>query len=155
MIETVRSSLGILLVVGPPFAVLALACATAMRSAGGCSRLPTVEECKSAALRISDECLRSCVIAQCSGVTVRCGDRKTVVGCSQPRENGQVGGFTTKGGSCEIPRDELHWCELPLPASCRPLMMVHELAHSCGWKHDQGMGVPGNSGKAAWRQACE
>jgi len=40
---------------------LALACATAMRSTGGCTTLPTVEQCKTASLRITNPCLRACV----------------------------------------------------------------------------------------------
>jgi len=132
-----------------------LACATVMRSVGGCTTLPTVEECRIAALQITDQCLRWCVIAQCAGVTARCGDRYTRRVCSQSRRDGSVGGFVLDGGTCEIPRDEVHWCDLPVPASCRPLMMVHELAHTCGWSHDLGMGVPGNSGTAPWRLGCE
>jgi hypothetical protein len=68
----------------------------------------------------------------------------------------KVGGFApVDGGTCETPRDEVHWCDLPVPASCRPHMMVHELAHSCGWRHDDGMGVPGNGGREAWRDECD
>lgn len=57
--------------------------------------------------------------------------------------------------ACLVPLDELHWCEVQVPASCRPLMMVHELAHTCGWEHDAGMGVPGNGGKLWWTTDCE
>jgi len=136
----------------------AVACAHAMRSVGGCTNLPTVEECTRAALRIRNQCLRACVLAQCSGVTVRCGDMDTVVGCAEPRDGGLRGGFTKSAtvGSCQIPLDEVRWCELPVPASCKPLIMVHELAHTCGWHHDvQGMGVPGTPGKLFWRDECD
>lgn len=135
--------------------LLVLSCATAMKLAGGCTNVPTVEECNIAALRITDSCLRACVAAQCSGITVRCGDPITLNGCSKPRSGGRVGGFVQDGGTCKVPSDEVHWCDLSVPASCRPLMMVHELAHACGWGHGDGMGVPGNGGRAAWRYECE
>src|SRR5262249_49305157 len=82
------SLLGALLLVGLlTLPVVALVCATTMRAVGGCTRLPSVEQCQSASLRVSNECLRRCVLAQCSGVTVRCGDQMTAEGCSQPRED--------------------------------------------------------------------
>ena len=34
---------------------------------------------------------------------------------------------------------------------CRMEAMVHELAHSCGWEHDQGGGVPGAKGELPCR----
>jgi len=132
-----------------------IACATAMRSTG-CRWIPSVEECRRIALRITNQCLRQCVIAQCSGVVVRCGDKRTLAGCKEVHQGEGVGGFADKlATSCAIPLDEIHWCELPVPQSCQSLMMVHELAHSCGWSHDAGMGVPGNRGRLAWRDECE
>src|SRR4051812_43854605 len=103
----------------------------------GCSKLPTVEECTRVAQRITNQCLRACVTAQCSGVTVRCGDRRALALCGRPRAQGEVGGFvdSKKTETCQVPLDELRWCELPMAASCRPLVMVHELAHTCGWDH--------------------
>jgi len=92
------------------------------------------------------------------GVTVRCGDLDIQAGCGVPRDDGMVGGFVRSrgAGNCQIPLDELRWCDLPIPASCMPLVMVHELAHTCGWSHDAGaMGVPGASGKLSWRDECE
>jgi hypothetical protein len=35
---------------------------------------------------------------------------------------------------------------LDLSRRCRAQAMVHELAHSCGWHHGDGQGVPGDEG---------
>lgn len=44
------------------------------------------------------------------------------------------------------PVKEVYWCEESLGEDCRVKAMIHELAHSCGWEHKQGMGVPANQG---------
>jgi len=153
-----RTSVPSLVVVlmGLLMCAMAFACATAMHTVG-CRTLPSVEECRIEVLRITNACLRTCVTAQCSGATVLCGDSITSRWCGKPRASGDVGGYAEPDDttSCQIPIDELHWCELPVPASCRSQMMVHELAHTCGWKHGAGMGVPGNNGRFAWRDECE
>jgi hypothetical protein len=41
---------------------------------------------------------------------------------------------------------EVYWCEEAAGADCRVSAMVHELAHSCGWEHREGKGVPANEG---------
>jgi hypothetical protein len=45
-----------------------------------------------------------------------------------------------------FPTNETHWCEEEAGQDCRVRAIVHELAHSCGWDHHHGRGVPGNEG---------
>lgn len=120
---------------------------TPMGTDSGCKELPTVEQCQAVARTIGHECLRGCVMLRCTGVKLRCGEYAREF-CERPIEEGKVGGYVLPGPQdCETPREEIHWCELPLPSFCRARVMVHELAHSCGWHHGGGYGVPGNDGK--------
>jgi len=119
---------------------------TPMRSST-CTRLPSVEQCLGVSWSITDDCLRKCVQAQCKGATVKCGDAYTELKCI-PKGNGRVGGFVPpRGQTCSIPWDEVNWCDLPLSSHCRARAMVHELAHTCGWHHKDGHGVPGDHGE--------
>jgi hypothetical protein len=119
---------------------------TPMRST--CRNLPTVEECREAAEVITEPCLKNCVMSQCAGAKIQC-DAKALKKCQElgRGREGPTGGFVTAGKqTCEQPRQEINWCELTLPRRCRAQAMVHELAHSCGWHHVDGQGVPGGKG---------
>lgn len=106
-----------------------------------------MEQCQAVARGISHECLRGCVMLLCTGVKIRCGEYARER-CGQPREKGKVGGYVIPGPQdCEIPRNEIQWCQLPLSSRCRAETMVHELAHACGWHHRGGYNVPGNDGE--------
>lgn len=84
---------------------------------------------------------------QCTGVKIKCGEYARAQ-CGKYGPDDKLGGYVKPGPQdCEIPRDEIAWCELPLSSICRAELMVHELAHACGWKHGQGFNVPGNEGK--------
>lgn len=114
-----------------------------------CRELPTVEECRAAAQVITDACLRGCVELQCTGIKVNCSDfiKKE---CQKRNEAGVTYlGYVWRPdtASCSKPVSEVNWCEEPVSRDCRAKAMVHELAHSCGWKHLQGLGVPGNEGE--------
>lgn len=119
---------------------------TPMGADSTCKELPTVEQCKAVARAIGHDCLRGCVMLQCTGVKIKCGEYARER-CQQPRDLGKVAAYVDPGPrDCEIPRNEIRWCELPLSMSCRAEVMVHELAHACGWHHGDGYGVPGNEG---------
>jgi hypothetical protein len=118
-----------------------------------CRELPTVEECQAAAQVITHECLRKCVELQCTGVKVNCQSTEIQKRCKE--QSSQSEGITALGyvvrfsdipTSCNNPSKEVNWCEQPASRDCRVSAMVHELAHSCGWRHTQGFGVPGNDG---------
>jgi len=114
----------------------------------GCVDLPTVEECRGAATVIEDDCLRECVMAQCAGAKVNCGEdvSQRCRAKSQQRSKA-VGGFVVMGEqTCRLPRNEINWCQRPMPRPCRAKAMAHELAHSCGWMHGDGMNVPADTG---------
>ena len=113
-----------------------------------CREVPTVEECLDAAATIENVCLRPCVERQCSGAKVAC-DENIVKKCNRLNESrrDKVGGWVErKDQTCKAPRSEIAWCQVPMSRQYRAKAMVHELAHSCGWKHGEGQGVPGNSG---------
>ncbi len=114
-----------------------------------CRGLPTIEECRTAAMVITDECLRGCVQMQCAGVKVNCSEYIQKECKKHSSEGISPFGFVyrTSETSCEKPVGEVNWCELPEEnRECRAKAMVHELAHSCGWAHNEGLGVPSNDG---------
>ncbi len=116
-----------------------------------CRELPTVEECQAAAQVIAHPCLRECVEKQCAGIKVNCGSEEVQRSCRKQSSEGLMAlgfvvRFSDKPTSCMSPSGEVNWCEQPASRDCRARAMVHELAHSCGWLHDQGLGVPGDDG---------
>lgn len=123
---------------------------TAMQ--GSCRELPSVEECQAAAGVMTDSCLRMCVEMQCAGVKVNCGSAEIQKRCREASDAegitplGYVVRFSDVPVSCDHPSKEVNWCEQPASRACRAKAMVHELAHSCGWRHRQGGGVPGDNG---------
>lgn len=111
--------------------------------------LPTVEECHEEAARIDDELLMSCIRRQCSGITVTCSEWSRQKCREQSlRYSSAVLAFTVVPRSGApyrfYPVKETHWCEDPASRECITKVVIHELAHSCGWNHRQGHGVPGN-----------
>ena len=118
-----------------------------------CRELPTVEECQAAAQVITDPCLKKCVEVQCSGVKVNCRSEQIQKDCAAKSNRaegivalGYVARFSDTPTSCEQPSKTVNWCEEPASRECRAKAMVHELEHSCGWRHGQGFGVPGDDG---------
>ena len=128
--------------------ILAMACAHGKVMSTSCQNTPTVEACVWEAQRdITDQCLRDCVIAGCQGVQIDCTSDEVRARCEVKRSGGSIGGYAKhRGRTCEAPGNEVAWCELAVSEHCRAVMMVHELAHRCGWEHGDGHGVPGNGG---------
>ena len=117
-----------------------------------CIELPTVEECRAGAEVITDERLWDCVDQQCRRISVRCG-AEVRAECKRrsAQGNGAIMGYTfqVQGETFFFsPMKEVYWCEEDAGPECRVKAMVHELAHSCGWEHKEGKGVPANEGDA-------
>ena len=116
-----------------------------------CRELPSVEECREGANVIQNERLWDCVRQQCTRVKINCGDlvRAECQKRSQ-EEGGTVMGYTLvpMWTTTFHPTREIYWCEESEGRNCRVEAMVHELAHSCGWRHNGGLGVPANRGTA-------
>lgn len=113
----------------------------------GCRELPTVEECQSAAQSITQVDFRQCVELQCSAIQINCGSKDIQKKCAE--KNGALGYVERPSHvqpSFKQPLKDVNWCEDPASRDCRAKAMVHELAHSCGWHHGQGLGVPANNG---------
>lgn len=114
-----------------------------------CRDVPTVEECRAGADVIKDERLWDCVRQQCTRIKINCGDMVR----EECKRQSQLLGETILGYTL-VPNwtttynaaKETYWCEESTDHECRIKAMVHELAHSCGWRHNGGMGVPGNAG---------
>lgn len=117
-----------------------------------CRELPTIEECRAAAQVITHPCLRQCIEKQCAGVKVNCNSEEIRKTCKDNSSEslsalGYVVRFSDRPTSCDNPSHEVNWCEQSSSRNCRSRAMVHELAHSCGWRHNQGHGVPGDDGR--------
>ena len=131
-----------------------------------CNNLPSVEECQGSAEAIQNSCLRQCVTNQCEKALVRCNQLTAQV-CREYDANrtsdGKVLGFSSIGSRSE-PVRLIAWCcrQFKNPARntfCRKEALVHELAHSCGFRHDgnplrkdgetHDPGVPGHEGTLA------
>jgi len=115
-----------------------------------CTEVPTVEECRAGADVITDERLWDCVRQQCTRIKVQCGVeiRKECKRRSM-EAGGTIMGYTLQRQGMTFfysPVREVYWCEEFAGQDCRVKAMVHELAHSCGWEHTEGMGVPANEG---------
>lgn len=109
-------------------------------------QMPTVEECQEAAKVISNEALRECVKEQCGAISLVC-DEETRKVCKESKAKGQdVLAYVIRLESTSLSSrvKEAHWCEEPTSFKCMLKVVVHELAHSCGWRHEDGGGVPGN-----------
>jgi hypothetical protein len=111
--------------------------------------LPTVEECLEEADEIDDELLMNCMRRQCRDITVTCSEWSR----RKCKEEGQRLGRTALGLTFThwrgvhhrfYPVEQSHWCEEPASRECIIKVVIHELAHSCGWDHGQGHNVPGN-----------
>jgi hypothetical protein len=88
---------------------------------------------------------------QCAGVKINYGSAEIQKTCKDKSSEGIVAlgyvvRFSDRPTSCDHPWSEINWCEQPSSRDCRARAMVHELAHSCGWRHNQGLGVPGDDG---------
>jgi hypothetical protein len=121
------------------------------QSSNGCRNTPTIQECQSTAANlITDACLRKCVIEQCASGVIVCGD-DTMASCSKrARKNPSkppAGYVIDHEQTCQMPHNQVHWCQRDQSPKCQDLTMVHEVAHACGWHHKQGKGVPGNEGE--------
>jgi RHS repeat-associated protein len=114
----------------------------------GCSNCSTKAKCEAQAGAITDPDLRKCVIAQCKGpIKLTCDKKKKEKTCKAKQlpdgRKGFIGGSSPVGESPTKPStDDVTWCELPVDGDCQTKMLVHELAHSCGWDHGGGKGVP-------------
>jgi hypothetical protein len=115
-----------------------------------CRELPTVEQCQAGARVITDERLWDCVDQQCRRIQIDCGE-EVHAQCKLKSAAGEfIMGYTfqIQGKTFPFsPVKEVHWCEEVAGTDCRVKAMIHELAHSCGWHHEGGKGVPADEGK--------
>lgn len=121
-------------------------------SSEGCVHIPDVNDCITLARWITDRCLSDCVVEQCAKGRLRC-DEETAGYCAMRANAGRpVGAFVPKGDrSCKEAADEVKWCDFNVSSSCKARQAVHELAHACGWHHNDGFNVPGNDGELICR----
>ena len=121
---------------------------TPMPNEQNCQYVPDVESCKLTADNITESCLHDCVMNLCTTAKIVCTE-VTTQQCKTSTEDAgapNAGFVFPHGQTCQNPWNEINWCQLSISPSCQTQNMVHELAHACGWHHDGGFGVPGNSG---------
>lgn len=129
-----------------------------------CRNLPSLSDCKLVAAEIQNTCLRKCVLQQCEKAFVLCGEAIEQMCKERSRRHGGAGdvaGFS-QVGTCQEPHKSIFWCsrEFKDPGrarECQRQTLVHEFAHTCGFRHDNqplkpgqmyDPGVPGHEGKA-------
>jgi hypothetical protein len=129
---------------------------------GPCCELPSEQELKNAAKKISDPCTKKCVddaIGEKRGVgaIVFCpsddpfsnqsADTKFLAQCAM---SGNLCALSPVGG-CEPGQGTnlavLCPSAIKLKKNCQIEALVHEFAHTCGWDHQKGKGVPAEDGK--------
>lgn len=132
---------------------------TPMKRSEFCRYMPSKEECQHEADRlITDDCLKTCVITQCStgqnvcaaDTMAQCAKRTSEVREETKNPNATIAGYVPppelRGQTCTHPYPAVNWCQVSQPQRCQVLTMLHERAHACGWKHNDGQGVPGDEG---------
>jgi hypothetical protein len=121
---------------------------TPMPNEQNCKYVPDVEFCKSTADKITETCLHDCVMNLCTSAKIVCTE-ETMQQCKATTEDAGApnGGFVfPHGQTCQNPWNEIGWCQLSVMPNCQAQLMVHELAHACGWPEGlAGLGVPGDS----------
>ncbi len=121
--------------------------------------LPTVEECLEEASSITEELLMSCMRRQCRDITVTCSEwsRQKCKALRQRFGRASLAFTMTHWRGTHhrfYPVEETHWCEEPTSRECAIKVVIHELAHSCGWDHGQGHNVPGNDSERETPPEC-
>ncbi|WP_147448712.1 hypothetical protein [Corallococcus terminator] len=135
---------------------------TPVHADAACKELPSVEACQETAESIQDDRLRACVAQQCSRIQVRCNAMTEALCAAHDRRrpSGRKVLGISSIGSCEAPNRLIVWCSRQFKdprraARCAEDAFVHELAHSCGFRHDEDalqegqmhdLGVPGHDG---------
>jgi hypothetical protein len=112
--------------------------------------------------RPAGQLILSLFVEQCANAFVRCDEFIEQV-CRERDKTlsgrGFVAGFSNVG-TCTVPQPSIFWCSKsfkdPLRAkTCQAEGLVHEFAHSCGFRHDDDAlqagevhdyGVPGHDG---------
>ncbi|PTL74919.1 RHS repeat-associated core domain-containing protein, partial [Vitiosangium sp. GDMCC 1.1324] len=109
----------------------------------GCKNYPTAADILNKTSMIDDRCLKECIIDQVVNAHLKCDYWRIKDYC---RRKPNVAGASPLG-SCKEPEEDITWCSRDIDSECQILALMHEFAHSCGWDHNQGKGVPGNSGE--------
>lgn len=87
---------------------------------------------------------KQCVKDQIRDVKVTCNENTTIE-CKKPASEGRErAAYVTDLGRCGAPTDRIFWCNRKMTADQAAKVLVHEAAHTCGWDHCQGKGVPDN-----------
>ena len=119
-----------------------------LHDSNGCANASTCDACSKQAEKITDPKMRSCVIKQCVGKTPKldCSEKRKEqqkCGPSDPKNpDGTWHTASAPQGRPESPAKEMMWCEYDMTPDCQTKTLVHELAHTCGWKEGAGGGVP-------------
>ena len=117
--------------------------------------LPAVSLCKMQASKITEPCLKTCVMQQCEcnqGATIHCGPEAQQKCADYAKEKGidpsEVEGVANmRPDQCNNPTNDIWWCSpTTIDEKCILKFLIHELAHVCGWQHGQPKGVPGIEG---------
>jgi len=88
-----------------------------------------------------------CIMRQIDKAHIECSLNTAITCALSNTEASSTGAYTTLG-TCSNPVKDVHWCDLKgRSKSCQAKGIIHELAHTCGWDHHYGGGIPGDSGE--------
>ena len=94
--------------------------------------------------------LRECVLRKIDAIRFTC-NWGIQTECNKPDGKEKCTWLASaKLGNCGSTQGSLNWCNRRgLSDACVAEVLVHEAAHTCGWEHLKGGGVPGNDGHAS------
>lgn len=118
----------------------------------GCSNAPASDDVAAAliasGITSKDTQLFACILRQIysPNTIVVCNLQVDIECVGLNSANPNTGGFADIGCP-ENPTREVRWCQFKkFKGKCGAQALLHELAHTCGWDHGGGKGVPGDSG---------
>jgi RHS repeat-associated protein len=110
-----------------------------------CQYGSTCDDRAKEAAKIQNPKLKQCVMSKCKGkkVKLRCEEeRKKRDQCGPVDPNDPNG--PRRSAAAPPGSNNVTWCEDKLSPKCQALLLVHELAHTCGWADEKNPppGVP-------------
>jgi RHS repeat-associated protein len=117
-----------------------------LHDTNGCKYGSTCGDCAEEAAKIRDDIIRPCVVTKCKGKKVKllCEEKRKKKDECGPLDPADPNGLRRSAAVRLDEKNRVTWCEDKLTTKCQALLLVHELAHLCGWRDEENPppGVP-------------